>query len=63
MLQEARWFQSLLVDVGACVETNSTHMLLEAARGGIGVAVLPHFVARWHDDLVRVSDDVANHDV
>jgi DNA-binding transcriptional LysR family regulator len=45
------------------VETNSTHVLLAAARAGVGVAVLPRFVARWHDDLVPVSDDVANHDV
>jgi DNA-binding transcriptional LysR family regulator len=63
MLQEARWFQSLLADVGACLETNSTHALLSAARAGIGVAVLPHFVARWHDELVRVSHDVSNHEV
>ena len=63
MLQEAAWFQSLLADVGACVETNSTHVLLSAARAGIGVAVLPRFVARCHDDLVRVSNDVANHEV
>jgi DNA-binding transcriptional LysR family regulator len=63
MLQEARWFQSLLADVGACLETNSTHALLSAARAGIGVAVLPRFVARWHDELVRVSHDVANHEV
>jgi DNA-binding transcriptional LysR family regulator len=63
MLQEANWFQSLLADAGAGLETNSTHVLLAAARAGIGVAVLPHFVARGHDDLVQVSDDVASHDV
>jgi len=63
MLQEARWFQALLADVGAYMETNSTHALVAAARTGVGVAVLPRFVARWHDDLVEVSDPVAAHDV
>jgi DNA-binding transcriptional LysR family regulator len=62
MLQEAQWFQSLLGDVGACLETNSTHALLSAARAGVGAAVLPRFVARRHD-LVRVSKDVADHEV
>jgi DNA-binding transcriptional LysR family regulator len=63
MLQEAKWFQAILSSVGAYMETNSTHALLAAARAGIGVAVLPRFVARWHDDLVDVSDAVAAHDV
>ena len=63
MLQEARWFQALLAEVGAYMETNSTHALVAAVRTGVGVAVLPRFVARWHDDLVEVSDPVAAHDV
>jgi DNA-binding transcriptional LysR family regulator len=63
MLQEAKWFQAVLSAVGAYMETNSTHALLAAARAGVGVAVLPRFVARWHDDLVEVSDAVATHDV
>jgi DNA-binding transcriptional LysR family regulator len=63
MLQEAKWFQTLLAAVGAYMETNSTHALVAAARAGVGVAVLPHFVARWHDDLVDVSDAVAAHDM
>jgi len=45
------------------METNSTHALLAAARAGIGVSVLPRFVARAHDDLVEVSDPAATHDV
>jgi DNA-binding transcriptional LysR family regulator len=63
MLHEAKWFQSILGAADVALETNSTHTLLAAARAGAGVAVLPRFVARWHDDLVAVSDDVANHDV
>lgn len=63
MLQEAKWFQALLSAVGAYMETNSTHALVAAARTGVGVAVLPRFVACWHDDLVNVSDAVAAHDV
>ena len=45
MLQEAKWFQTILSAVGAYMETNSTHALLAAARTGVGVAVLPRFVA------------------
>jgi DNA-binding transcriptional LysR family regulator len=63
MLQEAKWFQPVLAAADVALETNSTHALVAAARAGAGVAVLPRFVARWHDDLVEVSDDVANHDV
>ena len=63
MLQEAKWFQSLLASGNVALETNSTHTLLAAARAGAGVAVLPRFVARWHDDLAAVSDDVAAHDI
>jgi DNA-binding transcriptional LysR family regulator len=63
MLQDAKWFQAVLASVGAYMETNSTHALLAAARDGVGVAVLPRFVARWHDDLVEVSDTLATHDV
>lgn len=63
MLQGARWFQAILTTAGAYIETNSTHALLEAARTAVGVAVLPRFVARGHDDLVEVSEAVAANDV
>jgi DNA-binding transcriptional LysR family regulator len=63
MLQEAKWFQSIRASSDVALETNSTHTLLAAALAGAGVAVLPRFVARQHDDLVAVSEDVANHDV
>jgi DNA-binding transcriptional LysR family regulator len=45
------------------LQSNSTHALLAAARAGAGIAVLPRFVARDHDELVPVSDDVASHDI
>ena len=63
MLQDAKWFQSVRVSSEVGLTTNSTHALLAAARAGAGVAVLPRFVARQHDDLVAVSDNVAEHDV
>jgi DNA-binding transcriptional LysR family regulator len=63
MLQEAKWFEAMRITTNVVLETNSTHTLLAAALAGVGVAVLPHFVARSHDSLVAVSDDVANHDV
>src|SRR5262249_1268100 len=63
MLQEAAWFQPLLDSGSIALETNSTHALLAAALAGAGAAVLPRFVARRHDDLVAVSDSVADHDV
>jgi DNA-binding transcriptional LysR family regulator len=63
LLQDARWFQPVLEAGDVVLETNSTHALLAAARADAGVAVIPRFVARWHDDLVEVSDAVAEQDV
>jgi len=63
MLQEAPWFQELLAGARVALETNSTHALLAAAQAGAGFAVLPRFVARECEDLVEVSEPVAEHDV
>jgi DNA-binding transcriptional LysR family regulator len=63
MLQDARWFQSILGTATVALETNSTHALAAAAIAATGVAVLPRFVARTYRDLVAVSDDVAARDV
>jgi DNA-binding transcriptional LysR family regulator len=63
MLQEAPWFAALRSSYPVSLTTNSTHLLVEAARARAGVAVLPRFVARLHDDLVAVSDNAAEHDV
>jgi DNA-binding transcriptional LysR family regulator len=63
ILQDEKWFAPLLESAEIALQTNSTHALLAAAQAGVGVAVLPRFVARWCDDLVSVSDDVAANDV
>ena len=63
VLQNAKWFQPILNSGSIALQSNSTHALLAAARAGAGIAVLPRFVAREHDDLVPVSDDVASHDI
>jgi DNA-binding transcriptional LysR family regulator len=62
ILQDAKWFQPLLQAAAIALESNSTHALLAAVRAGAGIGVLPRFVARQHDDLAPVSDDVAAHD-
>jgi DNA-binding transcriptional LysR family regulator len=63
LLQQAAWFQPVLASARIILTTNGTHTLLAAAREGAGVATLPSFVARNYDDLVRVSENVAEHDV
>lgn len=63
VLQSAPWFREAVDAARVVLTTNSTHTLLAAARASVGVAVLPRFVARGHDDLVSVSDDVAVREV
>src|SRR5262245_19160930 len=59
LLQAEKWFQPILASANFALRTNSTHALLAAARAGVGIAVLPRFVARGEGKLVAVSDDVA----
>lgn len=63
VLQSADWFRDVMAAATVALTTNSTHTLLAAARAALGVAVLPRFVARGHDDLLPVSDDVAVREV
>jgi DNA-binding transcriptional LysR family regulator len=63
VLQNAKWFQPILGSPSIALQSNSTHALLAAARAGVGIAVLPRFVAREHDELVPVSDDVASQEI
>ena len=63
LLQDAKWFQEFRRKSRAPLTTNSTHLLLEAARHGAGIAVLPRLVARHYDDLVEVSETLAERDV
>jgi DNA-binding transcriptional LysR family regulator len=59
LLQSAAWMQPILAGSEIALRTNSTITLLAAARASAGIAVLPRIVARPHDDLVAVSDDLA----
>jgi len=62
-LQGAAWFQPVLAAGRVVLASNSTHTLLEAARASLGIAVLPVFVARTDNELVRVSAVVSEQDV
>ena len=63
VLQQAKWFQPLLASGRVVLETNSSHALLAAARAGVGVAVLARFLARDEEELVAVSESVAENDI
>ena len=63
LLQHAAWFQPVKDAGNVVLETNSTHTLLAAARASVGVAVLPQFVGLNYDDLVAVSESVADLDI
>lgn len=63
ILQKASWFLPVAAAGNIVLQSNSTHLLLAAARASVGVGVLPQFVARNYDDLVAVSDTVADNDL
>jgi DNA-binding transcriptional LysR family regulator len=63
ILQQAKWFQPILASSRVVLETNSSHMLLAAARAGVGVAVLPRFLGRHEEVLEAVSENVGENDV
>lgn len=63
LLQAAKWFQPILATATFALRTNSTHVLLAAARAGAGIAVIARLVARQEPTLVEVSDDVADPEV
>jgi DNA-binding transcriptional LysR family regulator len=59
-LQSAAWFQPVLASSRIVLATNSSHVLAAAARAGVGLAVLPRFMA--DAGLAAVSEDLAAHD-
>lgn len=54
-LQSAAWFRRLVERSEVRLTTNSTHALLAGACEGVGIAVLPRFIARRAPQLVSVS--------
>ena len=62
-LQSAKWFQSVLSAASVALTTNSTEAILAATRAGAGIGVLPRFVARRYDELIAVSENVAEPDL
>jgi len=62
-LQSAAWFRPVLASARVVMTTNSTHALAAAARAGVGIAVLPRFVAAAYPELAAISDDLAAHDL
>ncbi|HYV99446.1 MAG TPA: LysR family transcriptional regulator [Gemmatimonadaceae bacterium] len=63
ILQSAAWFQPVKAAATVALESNGTHTLLNAARAGAGIAMLPAFMARQYPDLTEVSDAVGEQDV
>jgi DNA-binding transcriptional LysR family regulator len=56
-LQSALWFHPVASSTRVLV-SNSSQVLLEAARAGADIAVLPRVMAERHGALVSVSEDL-----
>lgn len=61
-LQRAPWFQALLARSPEQMTASSTLVLLEAARAGVGVVVLPDFAVGEERSLVPVSEPLSHHE-
>lgn len=53
---QQRWLDGLRGHRRYALRCNDLATLLHAARAGLGVAALPHFLAAGEDDLVRLGD-------
>ncbi|MBJ6760098.1 LysR family transcriptional regulator [Myxococcaceae bacterium JPH2] len=51
---EQQWLQRLGAGAFFAMRSNNRYALLEATRAGVGVTVLPCYLADGHDDLVRL---------
>lgn len=61
-LEVTRWLRRRVPDARIVLRSNSVAALCGAARAGLGLAVLPCFLADPHTDLVRVLGPVAELD-
>jgi len=61
---QERWLAKVAPERRVVFRTNSTACLFEAARAGVGVAVLPRFVADRDDGLLRLGGpEPLNHEL
>ena len=54
-LEENHWLESLAKDAHIILRSDDTHARLAAAESGLGLAVLPHFLARQSEHLQPVQ--------
>jgi DNA-binding transcriptional LysR family regulator len=57
-LEENRWLESMTGDVSYLLRSDDTHTRLAAAEAGLGLAVLPHVLARRSSQLKQVIKSV-----
>jgi DNA-binding transcriptional LysR family regulator len=62
-LQKAKWFRPILESASIASRATALTRCWPRPRAGLGIAVLPRFVARRYDDLVPVSDNVSEPDL